>query len=99
MSDNGYYVNRTEQKAPPVQSSAPAYILYFPISSSPRPSRYFRNSSLVTRSVMLAASFDVFNTPSSTKMGQSTRSASASASEGRESMLMTSPPRSSQITA
>src|SRR5579872_1580530 len=79
--------------------SDPSYILYFPKSSSPSPSRYFRNSSLVTRSDMLAASFEVFNTTSSTKIGQSTRSASASASDGRESMLITSPPRSSQITA
>src|SRR5215831_2994965 len=76
-----------------------SYILYFPKSSSFSPSSHLRRSSLVTRSDMLAASLEVFSTPSSTKMGQSTRSAKASASDGRESMLITSPPRSSQITA
>src|ERR1700722_15609800 len=74
------------------------YILYFPMSSSFRPSRYLRSSSLVTRSA-LAASLEVFSTPSSTKIGQSTRSANANASDGRESMLITSPPRSNQMTA
>src|SRR5215469_610035 len=76
-----------------------SYILYFPRSSSFRPSSHFRSSSLVTRSDMFAASFEVLRTVSSTKIGQSTRSARARASEGRESMLMTSPPRSSQMTA
>src|SRR5258706_13095330 len=75
------------------------YILYFPRSSSFSPSRYLRNSSAVTRSDILAACFEFFSTSSSTNIGQSTRSASASASDGRESMLITSPLRSSQITA
>src|SRR5690348_11075119 len=75
------------------------YILYFPKSSSFNPSSHLRNSSLVTRSDMFAASFEVFSTISSTKIGQSTRNANASASDGRESIEITSPPRSSQITA
>jgi len=54
---------------------------------------------LVTRSETLAATFEFFNTSSSTKIGQSTRSASASASDGRESMLIGCPSRSIQITA
>src|SRR5208282_3111923 len=75
------------------------YILYLPISSSFRPSSHLRSSSLVILSGMLVASFELFRTRSSTKIGQSTRSASASASDGRESMLTTSPSRSSQMTA
>src|SRR5450631_594097 len=114
MSDNRYYVNQERLRPPAAEKQIPhqrtvrndkfyglkeTYILYFPRSSSFRPSRYFRNSSLVTRSDMFAASFEVFSTISSTKIGQSTRRASASASEGRESMLIISPPRSSQMTA
>src|SRR3982075_4425558 len=74
------------------------YILYFPRSSSLSPSNHLRSSSVETRSDALAASFEFFSTISSTKIGQSTRSARASASDGRESMLITSPPRSSQMT-
>jgi hypothetical protein len=59
------------------------YILYFPRSSSFSPSRYFRSSSEVTRSDIFAACFEFFSTSSSTNIGQSTRSASASASDGR----------------
>src|SRR5260370_28757929 len=75
------------------------YILYRPRSSSFRPSSHLRSSSLVTRSDEVAACFEVFRTSSSTKIGQSTRNASASASEGRESTLTTRPSRSIQITA
>src|SRR5579864_7994472 len=42
---------------------------------------------------------EFFRTSSSTKIGQSTRNASASASLGRESMLINSPSRSTQISA
>ena len=45
------------------------------------------------------AFFEVFSTSSSTKIGQSTRRARASASEGRESTLMMWPSRSIQMTA
>src|SRR5580700_7215085 len=115
MSDNRYYVKRRQMAAWHAVlvggflvllaaggwqlQAGNCYILYFPRSSSFKPSRYFRNSSAVTRSDIFAACFEFFNTISSTKIGQSTRSASASASDGRESMLITSPLRSSQITA
>src|SRR5215472_3364043 len=111
MSDNRYYVKQPEWTMPVERWSGkpgsnvglkPAvgcYILYFPKSSSFNPSSHFLSSSLVTRSDMLAARFEVFSTTSSTKIGQSTRSANASASDGRESIEITSPPRSSQITA
>ncbi len=42
---------------------------------------------------------EVFNTVSSTKMGQSRRNARASASDGRESIEMVWPSRSSQMSA
>ena len=51
------------------------------------------------RSELLAATFEDLRTSSSTKIGQSTRRASAKASEGRESMLMMRPSRSTQMTA
>src|SRR5258708_21512873 len=75
------------------------YILYLARSSSLSQSNHFRSSSVETRSDALAASFEFFSPISSTKMGQSMRRARASASDGRESMLITSPPRSSQMTA
>src|SRR5205823_12497033 len=75
------------------------HILYLPKSSSFSPSSHLRSSSLVTREASLVASLEFFNTSSSTKIGQSTRRAKARASEGRESMLITWPSRSSQITA
>src|SRR5580658_518079 len=99
MSDKKHYVNYRKRRTPDTQDPLSFYILYLPRSSSFRPSSHLRNSSLLTRSLMLAASFEFFNTTSSTKMGQSQRSASASASDGRESIEITSPPRSSQITA
>src|SRR5580700_7765007 len=109
MSDNGYYVKRRRSSAGRPSRGlvlsllggwlTAGYILYFPRSSSFSPSRYFRNSSAVTRSDPFAACFEFFSTSSSTKIGQSTRSASASASDGRESILTTSPLRSNQITA
>src|SRR4030081_712936 len=74
------------------------YILYLPRSSSPRSSSHFRNSSLLTAGTGFADCLEFFRTSSSTKIGQSTRKASASASDGRESMLMTCPSLSSQIT-
>src|ERR1019366_103029 len=77
----------------------PHHILYLPRSSSPRSSSHLRSSSLFTAGTALAACFELFRTSSSTKMGQSTRNASASASDGRESMLTTWPSLSSQITA
>src|SRR6516165_2327436 len=91
--------SRLRENAHKTSLDQSTYILYFPRSSSFSPSSHFRSSSLVTRSDILVASFEVFRTDSSTKIGQSTRNARASASEGRESMLMTSPPRSSQMTA
>jgi len=53
----------------------------------------------VLRSEMALDTFEFFNTISSTKIGQSTRSAKASASLGRESIVIISPSRSTQISA
>src|ERR1019366_4338046 len=75
------------------------YILYRPRSSSERPSSHLRSSSLVDFSEMALEILELFRTSSSTKMGQSTRKASARASLGRESMDMISPLRSTQISA
>src|ERR1700674_2271840 len=75
------------------------YILYRPRSSSERPSSHLRSSSLVDFSEMALEIFELFRTSSSTKMGQSTRRASARASLGRESMEKLSPLRSTQISA
>ena len=52
-----------------------------------------------TFSETAAESLDDFSTESSTKMGQSRRSARASASLGRESTEISSPSRCTQITA
>src|SRR4249919_1952268 len=76
-----------------------SYILYRPRSSSFRPSSHLRRSSEEIRSAAVLATLEVFSTSSSTKIGQSRRNASASASDGRESMLITLPSRSIQITA
>src|ERR1700680_2343481 len=76
-----------------------SYILYRPRSSSERPSSHLRSSSLVDFSEMALEILELFRTSSSTKMGQSTRRASARASLGRESMEKISPLRSTQISA
>ena len=54
---------------------------------------------LASVSDAVVAILEFFRTSSSTKMGQSTRKASANASEGRESILTMRPSRSNQITA
>src|SRR5208337_2441170 len=76
-----------------------AHILYRPRSSSLNPSSQFRNCSFVLRSASAVDTFELFSTCSSTKIGQSIRNASANASLGRESMLINSPSRSTQISA
>src|SRR5260221_4300158 len=88
----------TRQQTKSLELKSTSHIRYLPRSSSFRPSSHLRSSSLVAGSEALADFLEVFKTSSSTKMGQSTRKASARASDGRESTLITRPSRSIQIT-
>src|ERR1700756_4123039 len=80
-------------------AASKAYILQRPRAPSERPSSTVRGCPLVVRSESWLEILEFLSTSSSTKIGQSTRNARASASLGRESMVIICPSRSTQISA